>query len=84
MGHLYEALIQKGIVTFKDDEKLERGKPITELLKAIKESRFAVVIHQLFFLKIWKLKLYIHGCNNGISSFMPTSHVPGGLLLPSL
>ena len=24
MGHLYEALIQKGIVTFKDDEKLER------------------------------------------------------------
>ena len=36
MGHLYEALIQKGIVTFKEDEKLETGKPIsTELLKAI-------------------------------------------------
>nr|XP_023923648.1 TMV resistance protein N-like [Quercus suber] len=45
MGHLYEALIQKGIFTFKDDEKLERGKPISpELLKAIEESRFAVVI----------------------------------------
>ena len=45
MGHLYEALIQKGIVTFKDDEKLERGKPISpELFKAIEESRFAVVI----------------------------------------
>ncbi|XP_023909134.1 disease resistance protein RPV1 isoform X2 [Quercus suber] len=44
-GHLYEALIQKGIFTFKDDEKLERGKPISpELLKAIEESRFAVVI----------------------------------------
>ena len=45
MGHLYEALIQKGIFTFKDDEKLERGKPISpDLLKAIEESRFAVVI----------------------------------------
>ncbi|KAK9987256.1 hypothetical protein SO802_032207 [Lithocarpus litseifolius] len=45
MGHLYEALIQKGIVTFKDDEKLERGKSISpELLKAIEESEFAVVI----------------------------------------
>ncbi|KAK9988861.1 hypothetical protein SO802_029100 [Lithocarpus litseifolius] len=45
MGHLYEALKQKGIVTFKDDEKLERGKPISpELSKAIEESEFAVVI----------------------------------------
>ncbi|XP_030944347.1 TMV resistance protein N-like isoform X2 [Quercus lobata] len=45
MGHLYEALIQKGIFTFKDDEKLERGEPISpDLLKAIEESRFAVVI----------------------------------------
>ena len=45
MGHLYQALIQKGIVTFKDNEKLERGKSISpELLKAIEESEFAVVI----------------------------------------
>ena len=45
MGHLYEALIQKGIATFKDDEKLEKGKPIRpELLEAIKESKFAIVI----------------------------------------
>ena len=45
MGHLYQALIQKGIVTFKDDEKLERGKSISpELFKAIEESKFAVVI----------------------------------------
>ena len=45
MGHLYEALIQKGIFTFMDDKKLERGKPISpDLLKAIEESRFAVVI----------------------------------------
>uniref|UniRef100_A0A2N9J373 TIR domain-containing protein n=1 Tax=Fagus sylvatica TaxID=28930 RepID=A0A2N9J373_FAGSY len=43
--HLYAALIRKGIFTFRDDEKLERGKSISqELLKAIEESRFAVVI----------------------------------------
>ena len=45
MCHLYEALIQKGIATFKDDQKLEKGKPIRpELLEAIKESKFAIVI----------------------------------------
>ena len=43
--HLYNALIGKGINTFRDDEKLERGKPISlELSKAIEESRFTVVI----------------------------------------
>ena len=42
---IYFALKQKGIHTFKDDEKLEKGKAIeSELFKAIKESRFAVVI----------------------------------------
>ena len=39
------ALQWRGIHTFKDDEKLENGKTIKpELLKAIEESRFAVVI----------------------------------------
>ena len=43
--HLYAALKQKGIVTFRDEENLERGKSISlELLKAIEESRFAIVI----------------------------------------
>ncbi|KAM3683799.1 hypothetical protein ACJW31_12G176100 [Castanea mollissima] len=43
--HLYRALKQKGISTFKDDEKLKQGTPIApELLKAIEESRFAVII----------------------------------------
>ena len=43
--HLYAALKQKGIFTFRDDEKLERGTFISsELLRAIEESRFAVVI----------------------------------------
>ncbi|XP_030960919.1 TMV resistance protein N-like [Quercus lobata] len=44
-GHLYTALNNKGIHTFKDNEKLQRGTTIkSELLKAIEESRLAVVI----------------------------------------
>nr|XP_023913530.1 disease resistance protein RPS6-like [Quercus suber] len=43
--HLYTALKQKGIVTFRDDDKLERGKYIsTELLKAIEESKYAIIV----------------------------------------
>ncbi|KAL4598027.1 hypothetical protein ACB092_11G029900 [Castanea dentata] len=43
--HLYVALKQKGILTFRDKEKLETGKSISsELLKAIEKSRFAIVI----------------------------------------
>ncbi|XP_068308670.1 disease resistance protein RPV1-like [Pyrus communis] len=43
--HLYAAFDLKGIVTFRDDLKLGRGKSISpELLKAIEESRFAVVV----------------------------------------
>ncbi|CAN4101850.1 unnamed protein product [Withania somnifera] len=45
VSHLYNALQQRGVHTFKDDERLETGKPISaELLKAIEEARFAVVI----------------------------------------
>ena len=45
VGYLYDALIREGIHTFKDDKNLDRGKPISpELLKAIGESRFAIVI----------------------------------------
>ena len=36
---------QKGIFAFRDDKKLEKGKPISpELSKAIEESLFAIVI----------------------------------------
>ncbi|XP_030969430.1 TMV resistance protein N-like [Quercus lobata] len=46
--HLYDALIRKGIFTFRDDPKLERGKFISqELVKAIEESRFAIVIFSI-------------------------------------
>ncbi|CAN4123859.1 unnamed protein product [Withania somnifera] len=45
VGHLYNALNQKGIHTFKDDVRLERGKSISpELVKAIEQSRFAIVV----------------------------------------
>ncbi|XP_030969726.1 TMV resistance protein N-like [Quercus lobata] len=41
--HLYTALKQKGIITFRDDEKLERRKYISpELLKAIEESKWCL------------------------------------------
>ena len=43
--HLYTALQRSGIFTFRDNERLERGKSISpEMLKAIEESRFAIVI----------------------------------------
>ena len=42
---LYDAFNQNGINAFKDDEKLEKGKTISqELSRAIEESPFAVVI----------------------------------------
>ena len=43
--HLYTALDQKGIRTFRDDERLERGKSISlELLNAIEKSKFAIIV----------------------------------------
>lgn len=43
--HLYQTLKRKGIHTFRDDEELRKGKNIfPELLKAIEESRFSVVV----------------------------------------
>ncbi|KAM4068480.1 hypothetical protein ACB094_12G015700 [Castanea mollissima] len=43
--HLYSALNQKGVYTFRDDEKLERGELISpSLLKAIEDSLFAIVV----------------------------------------
>uniref|UniRef100_A0A2C9UPJ9 ADP-ribosyl cyclase/cyclic ADP-ribose hydrolase n=1 Tax=Manihot esculenta TaxID=3983 RepID=A0A2C9UPJ9_MANES len=44
-SHLYAGLCQKGILTFKDDKELERGKTISqELLKAIQDSKICIVI----------------------------------------
>ncbi|XP_039157813.1 toll/interleukin-1 receptor-like protein [Eucalyptus grandis] len=45
VGHLYQALIQNGIHTFRDSEELEKGEQISlMLMEAIKESHIAVII----------------------------------------
>ncbi|CAJ1946986.1 unnamed protein product [Sphenostylis stenocarpa] len=45
VGNLYKALHDKGIHTFIDDEKLQRGEEITPtLMKAIEESRIAITV----------------------------------------
>ncbi|KAK8329859.1 hypothetical protein V6Z12_A11G354000 [Gossypium hirsutum] len=44
-GHLYDALKSSGIVTFRDDTKLEAGEEIApELSKAIQQSWCSVII----------------------------------------
>ena len=43
--HLYAALVSGGVVTFRDDNELPRGKDISsELHKAIEESKLSVVV----------------------------------------
>ncbi|KAG7948124.1 hypothetical protein I3843_14G131300 [Carya illinoinensis] len=43
--HLYEGLKQRGIRVFRDDKSLKKGKCISqELLQAIQESQYAIVI----------------------------------------
>ncbi|XP_076884086.1 disease resistance protein Roq1-like [Bidens hawaiensis] len=45
VDHLYAALEQRGIITYKDDETLPRGESISPaLFKAIQESRIAVIV----------------------------------------
>ncbi|XP_028772214.1 TMV resistance protein N-like [Neltuma alba] len=44
-GHLYAALQRKGIYTYKDDKRLQRGERIgPELLKAIEQSQISIVV----------------------------------------
>ncbi|XP_024962444.1 toll/interleukin-1 receptor-like protein, partial [Cynara cardunculus var. scolymus] len=45
VDHLYEALKKESIETYKDDKNLEKGKKICkELIQAIEESRFHVIV----------------------------------------
>ncbi|KAJ9551758.1 hypothetical protein OSB04_015803 [Centaurea solstitialis] len=45
VDHLYHALKQENIETYKDDENLERGKKMSkELIQAIEDSRFHVIV----------------------------------------
>ncbi|GJT23582.1 Toll/interleukin-1 receptor domain-containing protein [Tanacetum coccineum] len=44
IDHLYFALEQKSIHTYKDDERIKKGKTISdELLKAIEDSKFYII-----------------------------------------
>ncbi|KAH0733717.1 hypothetical protein KY285_009424 [Solanum tuberosum] len=62
VSHLYDALHRKGIHVFKDDERLETGKSISdELLKAIEQSRIAIVIFSRSYASsTWCLKELAH------------------------
>ena len=43
--HLYTALVQAGIRTFRDDDEIERGKKLElELRKAIQHSRISIIV----------------------------------------
>nr|GEU56586.1 Toll/interleukin-1 receptor (TIR) domain-containing protein [Tanacetum cinerariifolium] len=45
VSHLYKALVQNGIETYKDDEKIEKGETIdTQLIESIEESRFFIIV----------------------------------------
>ncbi|GJX41885.1 Toll/interleukin-1 receptor domain-containing protein [Tanacetum coccineum] len=45
VGHLYKALKQHGIQTYKDDEKIEKGKKIdNQLKKSIEDSRYYIIV----------------------------------------
>ncbi|XP_060673830.1 TMV resistance protein N-like [Ziziphus jujuba] len=43
-GHLYHALRQKHILTYKDDENLESGHEISKIMEAIRESKICIIV----------------------------------------
>ncbi|KAJ0751847.1 putative TIR domain-containing protein [Helianthus annuus] len=45
VDHLYHALNDKGIITYKDDERIEKGKRINDqLIRSIEESKCHIII----------------------------------------
>ncbi|KAJ0540761.1 putative TIR domain, P-loop containing nucleoside triphosphate hydrolase [Helianthus annuus] len=45
VDHLYHALVNKGIITYKDDEKIKKGERIgDQLIESIEDSRFYVIV----------------------------------------
>ncbi|KAJ0532135.1 putative TIR domain-containing protein [Helianthus annuus] len=45
VDHLYVALVNKGIITYKDDETIDKGERIKEqLIRSIQESRFYIIV----------------------------------------
>nr|AAP44392.1 nematode resistance-like protein [Solanum tuberosum] len=76
VDHLYLALQQKCINTFKDDEKLEKGKFISpELMSSIEESRIALIIFS---------KNYANStwCLDELTKIMECKNVKGQIVVP--
>lgn len=45
IDHLYTALVQAGLRTFRDNDEIERGKRLKlELCKAIQQSRISIIV----------------------------------------
>ncbi|GKG37636.1 Toll/interleukin-1 receptor domain-containing protein, partial [Tanacetum coccineum] len=45
VGHLFQALKDKGIYTYIDDEKIQKGKRISDdLFKSIQDSKFYIIV----------------------------------------
>ncbi|KAJ9691434.1 hypothetical protein PVL29_013572 [Vitis rotundifolia] len=74
--HLYSALIRNNINTFRDDEELRRGEEIApELLKAIEESRIAIIVFS---------KTYAHSkwCLEELVKIMKCKEERGQMVIP--
>ncbi|XP_024177195.1 uncharacterized protein LOC112182868 [Rosa chinensis] len=73
--HLYKALFLNGIHTFRDDEQLESGKPISlELTKAIRESEISVIIlSKNYATSTW--------CLDELAEMVERMDEPGGLII---
>ncbi|KAL4574279.1 hypothetical protein LXL04_021107 [Taraxacum kok-saghyz] len=76
VDHLYTALEQQGIYTYKDDETLPRGQSINpSLMKAIEESKIAVIIFS---------KNYADSswCLDELEYIMKCKHKMGQIVIP--
>ncbi|KAL6316357.1 hypothetical protein AAG906_017994 [Vitis piasezkii] len=75
-SHLYKALDNANIKTFKDDEELRKGEEIApELLKAIEESRIAIIVFS---------KTYAHSkwCLDELVKIMECQKEKGQIVYP--
>ena len=76
ISHLYLALDNANIKTFKDDEELRKGEEIApELLKAIEESRIAIIVFS---------KTYAHSkwCLDELVKIMECQKEKGQIVYP--
>ncbi|CAA7043063.1 unnamed protein product [Microthlaspi erraticum] len=75
VSHLYSALCNNGIRTFKDDQTMEKGDPIPDkLLKAIKTSQFAIiVISENYATSTW--------CLEELKTIMELRKAKGGIIV---